>query len=99
MSARRASGSKYSKEFNNEIILRTIDVLHHSLVPMTISEICNNDMVLNGLTSQKMSKVLGELVKMGIAAKAKSKKLNRMVYISTEALEEQGYDINNLVVN
>ena len=43
MPARRI-GSKYSKEFNNEIILRTIDVLHHSLVPMTISEICSNDM-------------------------------------------------------
>ena len=97
MPARR-TGSKYSKEFNNEIILRTIDVLHHSLVPMTISEICSNDMVLNGLTSQKMSKVLNELCKMGIAAKAKSKKLNRMVYVSVEVLAEQGYDVTKLQV-
>lgn len=94
----RYSGSKYSKEFNNEIIIRTIDVLHHSLVPMTITEICNNDMVLQGLTSQKMSKVLSELCKMGIAAKAKSKKLNRMVYVSVEALAEQGYDVTKLQV-
>ena len=94
----RYSGSKYSKEFNNEIIIRTIDVLHHSLVPMTITEICNNDMVLKGLTSQKMSKVLNELCKMGIAAKAKSKKLNRMVYVSVEVLAEQGYDVTKLQV-
>ena len=65
---------------------------------MTITEICNNDMVLKGLTSQKMSKVLNELCKMGIAAKAKSKKLNRMVYVSVEVLAEQGYDVTKLQV-
>ena len=98
MPARRNS-SKYSKAMNNDIILRTIDVLHNSLRPMTISEICNQDFILNGITSQKMSRVLTDLCNMGIAVKAKSKRLNRMVYASTEVLEEQGYDISSLVVS
>lgn len=98
MPARRTSGSKYSKEFNNEIIIRTIDVLHHSTIPLTITDICNKDMVLTGVTSQKMSRVLSDLCNMGIAVKAKSKSRNRMVYASTEILEELGYDVSKLVV-
>ena len=98
MPARR-SGSKYSKTMNNDIILRIIDVLHHNLRPMTISEICEQDFILKGITSQKMSRVLTDLCNMGIAMKAKSKKLNRMVYVSTEVLEEQGYDISAVVAN
>ena len=46
-----------------------------------------------------MSRVLTDLCNMGIAMKAKSKKLNRMVYVSTEVLEEQGYDISAVVAN
>lgn len=98
MPARRTNGSKYSKDFNNEIVIRTIDVLHHSTIPLTISDICSQDMVLTGITSQKMSRVLSDLCKMGIAVKAKSKSKNRMVYASVEILEEQGYDISKLVV-
>ena len=95
----RHSGSKYSKSFNEDLIIRTIDVLHNNPQPMTINESCNRDFVLNGVTSQKMARVLTDLCNMGIAAKAKSKRLNRMVYVSTEALEEQGYDTSQLVVD
>ena len=34
---------------------------------------------------------------MGIAIKTKNKRLNRMVYASTEILEEQGYNLDELV--
>lgn len=89
MPARRTNGSKYSKEFNNDLLLRTIDVLHHAAAPLTISQIGEQDVILGTVTSQKLARVLSDLCNMGIAARARSRKLNRMVYVSTEFLENE----------
>lgn len=80
--------SKYSARTNGMLKLATIDVLNTYPQAMTISDICVRDMTLTGQTTQKMSRILNELVEMGIVRKAKSKKKKRMVYMATCHLDE-----------
>lgn len=89
--------SKYGAEFTQELTMRTLGVLAESPTALTIDEICIQDQVLVGQTSQKMSRVLGELCNMGLAFKTKDKHKGRMVYMSAASLKNQGFDLDNLV--
>ena len=80
--------SKNSTRTNGMLKLAAHDVLNTYPQAMTISDICVRDMSLVGQTTQKMSRVLNELVEMGLVRKAKSKSKKRMVYMATCHLDE-----------
>lgn len=89
---------KYTIEQSQEIMMRAFGALCDSDKPMTIDEIQQADLFLVSTTAQKMARVLNELVEKGVVAKTKSKtKGGRMVYMSIEVLEKQGYDREKLV--
>lgn len=89
---------KYTIEQSQEIMMRAFGALCDSDQPMTIDEIQQADLFLVSTTAQKMARVLNELVEKGVVAKTKSKaKGGRMVYMSIEVLEKQGYDKEKLV--
>ena len=89
--------STYSKSMTNDITMRVLAVLMDNSQPLTISEICEKDICLCGLSSQKITRSLTRLCEAGLVMKSKSKSKNRMVYINTTVLEEQGYDLNAIV--
>lgn len=89
----RSKVHKFSAAKEGEFRMRALDVLSNSENAMTIEEIQKEDMILRGLSSQKLSRVLGYLVEMGFVRKAKSKTLGRMVYKSISVMAEQGYEI------
>ena len=89
--------AKYTREKSAEIRLTALGVLVDAGRPLTISEICAGDISLTYQTTQKMSRELAELVEAGLVKKTKSKSKGRMVYAAVASLEEQGYDIENMV--
>ena len=89
---------KYTIEQTQELTMLALGVLEDSSVAMTIQEICANDMNLTNQTPQKMARVLSNLYEMGMVKKTKSKaKGNRMVYAAVSSLENEGYDVNNII--
>ena len=86
---------KLSIDKESEIKYKIMDVLDNSEDALTIDEIKSRDFTLEGLSSQKMARLLGGLVEMGLARKARSNALNRMVYKSTSVMREQGYDVDD----
>ena len=89
---------KYSIEQTQEIMMRAFGALCDTNEPMTIEEIQKADLFLVSTTAQKMAQVLNELIEKGVIVKTKSKaKGGRMVYMSIEALERQGYNRERLV--
>ena len=90
--------TKYTAEQSQEIMMRAFGALCDSSTPMTIDEIQHADLFLVSTTAQKMARVLNELVGKGVIVKTKSKaKGGRMVYMSIEVLEKQGYNKERLV--
>lgn len=90
--------AKYTIEQTQELTMRALAVLQDSSTPLTIQEICANDMNLTNQTSQKMARVLSNLCEMGMVKKTKSKsKGNKMIYAAVASLENEGYDVNNMI--
>ena len=89
---------KYSVEQTQEIMMRAFGALCDSETPMTIEEIQQADLFLVSTTTQKMARVLNELVEKGVVVKTKAKsKGGHMVYMSIEVLEKQGFEKEKLV--
>lgn len=88
---------KYSIELTQEIMMRAFSILSESSAPMTIDEIKQADIFLVNVTSQKISRVLSELCEKGFVKKTKSKSKNKMIYMSIEVLQKQGYDTERMV--
>ena len=89
---------KHTVEQSQEIMMRAFGTLCDSDTPMTIEEIQKADLFLVSTTAQKMARVLNELVEKGVIVKTKSKaKGGRMIYMSIEVLEKQGYEKEKLV--
>lgn len=80
--------SKYSAETNSRIKLAIFDALNNSTRSMTIPDICAASIELKNLTSQKMSRVLNDLVEMGFVKKAQSPEKKRMVYALIDHVED-----------
>lgn len=90
--------AKYTIEQTQELTMRALAVLQDSSTPLTIQEICANDMNLTNQTPQKMSRVLSNLCEMGMVKKTQSKsKGNRMIYAAVASLENNGYNLDNFV--
>lgn len=83
----------YSAAQEGEFKLRIIDILNNSDEAMTIDDIKSEDIILRDLTSQKMSRVLSNLIELGLVRKARSKAQGRMVYKAVSKMIEQGYDM------
>ena len=89
---------KYFAVQTQELTMRALGVLQDAGKALTIEEICQGDMALVNQTPQKMARVLSTLIEHNLAKKTKSKaRNNRMVYVATSALEEQGYNLSNFV--
>lgn len=89
----RSTGRKISVEKEGELRMRTLSILADSDEALTIDEIKSRDFILAPITTQKMARVIGHLIEMGLVRKAKSKSLGRMVYKAVSKMVEQGYDI------
>ncbi len=93
----RNSSSPYTAQMTNDITMRILAVLIENPKPMTISEICNADLLLRGITSQKMTRSLTRLCDAGLILKSKSKSKGRMVYMDADAFAKQGFDLDKVV--
>lgn len=86
---------KYSKEqtaiWRGEILLR----LSHSEEAMSIQQLQAGSIFLNGVSSQKLARILAECVDMGLVRKAKSKASGLMMYKSVAVMKSQGYDVGD----
>lgn len=71
--------SKYSKKQTDEWTGRIAITLAEANRALTIEEIQNMDITLSNITSQKMARMLGHLVDMGVATKIKNSS-GRMTY-------------------
>ena len=83
----------YTTRINGELKMRVIDVLNEASdfdLP-TIEWIKCQDLSLQGYSTQKMSRILGDLVQMGLVRKGRSKSLGKMVYRLTSRMIEDGY--------
>lgn len=89
----RSTGRKMSVEKEGELRMRTLSILADSDEALTIDEIKSRDFILAPITSQKMARIIGHLIEMGLVRKAKSKSLGRMVYKAVSKMVEQGYDV------
>ena len=78
------------KARNQMLEFETLAVLSESPIALTISEICERSFTLTGQTTQKMARILSNLVNMGLVRKTMSKGRKRMVYMSVAKMEELG---------
>lgn len=74
------SKSKYEKQRDSMLSVETMFVLADAEKPLNIDEIKASNMMLAGTSSQKMARVLNELIDIGAAQKHQDKKSGRMVY-------------------
>lgn len=85
---------KYSKEqtaiWRGEILLK----LSHSEEAMSIQQLQAGSIFLNGVSSQKLARILAECVDMGLVRKAKSRTSGLMMYKSVAVMKAQGYDVD-----
>lgn len=82
-----------TKTQNQKYEFEVLSVLSESPVALTIPEICEKNMLLVGLSSQKMARILSDLVNMGLVRKSQSKaKGNRMIYMAESQLKYTGED-------
>lgn len=87
--------SMYTPRVDGELKMRVISALKladDSVMP-TIEWIKEQDFMLMPHSSQKLSRILGSLVDMGVVKKAKSRSLGKMVYRLTEKMADDGYDV------
>lgn len=73
-------------------IIGALDKADDCIMP-TIDWIKQQDIILAPYTTQKLARLLGSLVEMGVVRKGKSKSLGRMVYRLTSRMQEDGYDV------
>lgn len=83
---------KYNKRQTMEMEGEVIYILSHCSTAMTIDEIQAASFTLGNVSSQKIARILGHLIETGLAAKAKSKSKNRMVYKSLATFVEESND-------
>ena len=84
--------SQYSAELNAQIktnLLMTLEEATETDIPTT-DWLQRNNIILSGITPQKLSRSLNELWEMGLVKKGKTK-AGRMAYRLTAKMESEGY--------
>ena len=85
--------SQYSADYNAEKKVAILDLLVRTGEAMSIDKMKSSDFALTDMTIQKMSRLLNELVEMGLVAKGKNYQTGRNIYKAISAMKEQGYEI------
>lgn len=67
--------------------------LSQSEEAMSIQQLQKGSFYLNGVTSQKLARILAECVDMGLVVRAKSKASGLMMYKSVGVMRRQGYEV------
>lgn len=80
MPIRKSTSAKFSLQQNVDFGMRVFAVLAETKTSMNISQIQKEDFMLMNLSQQKMTRVLSELIEMGIVIKEKDKFSGRMTY-------------------
>lgn len=75
-------------------IIAILDGADENIKP-TLDWIKQQDIILAPYTTQKLSRIMGSLVEIGMVRKGRSKSLNRMVYRLTSKMMEDGYDVDH----
>lgn len=91
--------SKYSAITDAELKMRVVDALNEASdadMP-TLDWIKRRDIILSPYSNQKLSRILGSLVDIGLVQKGKSKSLGRMVYRLTSRMRADGYEVEDKV--
>lgn len=86
--------NKYNPKIDAELKLRVLDVLNEAsdTVNPTLDWIKQQDPIYLGPHStQKLARILGSLVDIGLVKKGKLKSTGRMVYRLVSKMEEDGY--------
>ena len=83
-----------SPEKEEEYKMRILSILNESEEAITIDQIKSQDMILQLLISQKMARLISNLIEMGLVRKGRSKSLGRIVYKAIAVMVRQGYDMN-----
>lgn len=81
---------KYSKEQTQRWTVKAMIVLAEAQRDMTSKEIQQGDLELTGVTPQKMTRILNELVDKGLVMKSKGKS-GLMRYKATGTILKEGY--------
>ena len=84
--------SQYSTELNAQIktnLIMTLQDATEADLPTT-DWLQRNNIILSGITPQKLSRSLNELWEMGLVKKGKNR-AGRMVYRLTANMEKEGY--------
>lgn len=93
--------TRRDKEKDAELKIRILDILNNAsdTVNPTLDWIKQQDpMTFSGYSTQKLSRLLGSLVEIGLVQKGKCKSLNRMVYRLTSKMIEDGYEVNTDII-
>jgi predicted transcriptional regulator len=85
--------SKYSTEQNQAWRVAAMDVLSESTSGLTLDQIKEQNITLSPLTTQKLVRILNDLVEMGIVQKRHSKTQGRMIYMATSQLADNNYNM------
>ena len=89
--------SRFTKDQNALLQGEVMIILAESEEALTIEQIQQKSILLTGLSSQKMARILSRLIEMGNVTKAKSRSQGKMVYKSLAVMGKQGYHIEELV--
>lgn len=89
----RATNAKREADY----LMRVLDVLANSENSLTLDGIRERDMILTGLSTQKISRLTSKLIEMGMVRKGKSKSTGRMHYMAVAQMKKQGYDVEEEV--
>ncbi len=85
---------KYTLEQEGQFKIAALDILNNSEEALTLDEIkSQNLLVFSGVSTQKISRILGQLNDLGLVKKSKSKAVNKMIYKSVSKMLEQGYSV------
>lgn len=78
--------SQYSASFNEELRGKIICILAEAERPLTASEIISRDISLTGLTTQKVSHTIADLIEYGVCCKGRRD--NYTTYMTMEMNEK-----------
>lgn len=82
---------KYTPAQDGQYKMEVLAILAEKDNGITISDIQSESIVLTGVSSQKIARILNSLVEMDLVAKAKSRATGRMKYMAVARMLELGY--------
>ena len=81
--------SRFTKDQNALLQGEVMIILAESEEALTIEQIQQKSILLTGLSSQKMARILSRLIEMGNVTKAKSRSQGKMVYKSLAVMKNR----------